>query len=80
MDGARIHELETERLAKSGERIPVVVTAPRMLAPDGRAISVATIFRDLRQRKVTEARQAMLSREVNHRAKMHWPLCRRHCG
>jgi PAS domain S-box-containing protein len=69
MDGARIHELETERLAKSGERIPVVVTAPRMLAPDGRIIGVATIFRDLRQRKVTEARQAMLSREVNHRAK-----------
>jgi PAS domain S-box-containing protein len=69
MDGARIHELETERLAKSGERIPVVVTAPRMLAPDGRVIGVATIFRALRQRKVTEARQAMLSREVNHRAK-----------
>jgi PAS domain S-box-containing protein len=69
MEGARVHEHETMRVAKSGERIPVAVTASRMLAPDGRAIGVAGIFRDLRQRKVAEARQALLSREVDHRAK-----------
>lgn len=69
MGGERVHEHETARMTKSGERIPVAVTASRMLAPNGRAIGVATIFRDLRQRKVAEARQALLSREVNHRAK-----------
>ena len=69
MEGVRVHEHETTRVAKSGERIPVGVTASRMLAPDGRAIGVAGIFRDLRQRKVAEARQALLSREVDHRAK-----------
>ena len=69
MDGARVHEHETARVAKSGERIPVSVTASRMLAPDGRAIGVAAIFRDLRQRKAVEARQALLAREVDHRAK-----------
>ncbi|MGK7871512.1 PAS domain S-box protein [Falsiroseomonas sp. E2-1-a20] len=69
MEGARVHEHETTRVTKSGERIPVAVTASRMLAPSGRAIGVAAIFRDLRQRKAVEARQALLSREVDHRAK-----------
>jgi two-component sensor histidine kinase len=40
-----------------------------MLAPGGRVIGVAAIFRDLRQRKAVEARQALLAREVDHRAK-----------
>ena len=69
MDGVRVHEHETARLTKSGERIPVAVTASRMLAPDGRPIGVAAIFRDLRQRKAIEARQALLAREVDHRSK-----------
>ena len=69
MDGARVHEHETVRVTKSGERIPVSVTASRMLTPDGRVIGVAAIFRDLRQRKAVEARQALLAREVDHRAK-----------
>jgi PAS domain S-box-containing protein len=69
MEGARVHEHETVRVAKSGKRIPVAVTASRMLAPSGRAMGVAGIFRDLRQRKAVEARQALLSREVDHRAK-----------
>ena len=69
MGGARVHEHETVRVAKSGERIPVSVTASRMLAPGGRVIGVAAIFRDLRQRKAVEERQALLAREVDHRAK-----------
>ena len=36
MEGRRVHEHETVRVAKNGERIPVSVTAARMLAPDGR--------------------------------------------
>ena len=69
MEGGRVHEHETVRMTKSGERIAVSVTASRMFTPDGRAIGVAAIFRDLRQRKMTEARQALLAREVDHRAK-----------
>jgi PAS domain S-box-containing protein len=69
MDGERVHEHETARTAKSGERIPVTVTASRMLAADGRVIGVAAIFRDMRQRKAAAERQALLAREVDHRAK-----------
>ncbi|WP_165838789.1 PAS domain-containing protein [Roseicella frigidaeris] len=69
MRGERVHEHETVRVTKSGERIPVTVTASRMLASDGRVIGVAAIFRDMRQRKAAEERQALLAREVDHRAK-----------
>jgi PAS domain S-box-containing protein len=67
--GERVHEHETARVTKSGERIPVTVTASRMRATDGRVIGVAAIFRDMRQRKAAEQRQALLAREVDHRAK-----------
>ena len=69
MEGERVHGHETVRATKSGERIPVTVTASRMLAANGRVIGVAAIFRDMRQRKAAEERQALLAREVNHRAK-----------
>ncbi|MFC7739164.1 PAS domain S-box protein [Roseomonas sp. GCM10028921] len=69
MDGERVHEHETARVTKSGTRVPVTVTSSRMLAADGRVIGVAAIFRDMRQRKAAEERQALLAREVDHRAK-----------
>jgi PAS domain S-box-containing protein len=65
----RVHEHETVRVAKNGERIPVSVTSSRMLGRDGRVLGVATIFRDLRQRRAAEERQALLVRELDHRAK-----------
>jgi PAS domain S-box-containing protein len=55
MEGRRVHEHETARVAKSGERIPVSVTAARMVAPDGRVFGVSAIFRDLRPRRAAEA-------------------------
>jgi PAS domain S-box-containing protein len=67
--GQRVHEYETIRRTKSGEHIPVSVTAARMLASDGRVIGVSGIFRDMRQRKAADERQALLAREVDHRAK-----------
>lgn len=67
--GDRVHQHETVRQTKLGERVAVTVTAARMLASDGRVIGVSAIFHDLRQRKAAEARQTLLAREVDHRAK-----------
>ncbi|MBD0273591.1 MAG: PAS domain S-box protein, partial [Acetobacteraceae bacterium] len=67
MEGRHVHEHETVRVAKGGERIPVSVTAARMLAPDGRAIGVSAIFRDLRPHREAEAalqRQTELLRTI----------------
>jgi PAS domain S-box-containing protein len=69
MDGERVHEHATVRVTKAGERVAVSITASRMLAPDGRILGVAAIFRDMRQRKAAEERQTLLAREVDHRAK-----------
>ena len=55
MEGRRVHEHETVRLAKDGERIPVSVSAARMVAPDGRVFGVSAIFRDLRPSRAAEA-------------------------
>jgi len=69
MNGERVHEYETVRMSKSGERVAVSITASRMLSADGRVLGVAGIFRDMRQRKAAEERQSLLAREVDHRAK-----------
>ena len=69
MDGRRLHQYETVRVAKGGERISVSVTATQMTSPDGRVLGVSGIFRDLRAHKAADARQKLLMREVDHRAK-----------
>jgi PAS domain S-box-containing protein len=69
MSGERVHEHETWRIAKSGERVAVSITASRMVAADGRVLGVSGIFRDMRQRRAAEERQTLLAREVDHRAK-----------
>ena len=45
MAGERVHEHETWRRTKSGERIPVSVTAARMIGSDGRVLGVSGVFR-----------------------------------
>jgi PAS domain S-box-containing protein len=55
MRGERVHAHETWRVGKSGERIPVSVTAARMIGADGRALGVSGIFRDLRAHRKAEA-------------------------
>jgi PAS domain S-box-containing protein len=56
MAGRPVVAHETVRVAKGGERIPVSITATRMLAPDGRVMGVSDIFHDLRPRIRAEAR------------------------
>ncbi|MBX9700998.1 MAG: PAS domain S-box protein, partial [Acetobacteraceae bacterium] len=55
MDGERVHEEEAVRLTLDGTRIPVSITATRMVDAEGRVIGVSGIFRDLRARKAAEA-------------------------
>ena len=59
--GASIVEHETLRRAKSGELIPVSVTATRMLGANGRLLGVSGTFHDLRPRR----RNEMALREAN---------------
>jgi PAS domain S-box-containing protein len=68
MEGHPVQDHETERMTRDGQRIPVSVTASRMVS-DGRVVGVASLFRDLRPRREAEARQQALLREVDHRAK-----------
>ncbi|HYF08002.1 MAG TPA: PAS domain S-box protein [Acetobacteraceae bacterium] len=56
--GDRVVEHETVRVARDGTRIPVMVTATRMVAADGRVIGVSATFRDLRPRREAEAARA----------------------
>ncbi|TCZ66002.1 hybrid sensor histidine kinase/response regulator [Roseicella aquatilis] len=53
--GEAVEEHETVRLAKDGRRVPVAVTAARILGPDGGVIGVSAMFRDITARKQAEA-------------------------
>jgi len=55
MSGRPVVEHETVRVTRSGEAIPVSVTAARMFSSDGHVIGVSAIFRDLRPRALVEA-------------------------
>jgi len=66
MAGRPVVAHETVRVSKDGERIPVSITATRMLAPDGRVIGVSDIFHDLRPRVRADA--ALRESEAQFRA------------
>lgn len=55
MAGHPVVAHETMRLTKAGERVPVSITATRMLTPDRRITGVSGIFHDLRPRVRAEA-------------------------
>lgn len=66
MDGERVHEHETVRQTRNGTRIPVSITAARMVDAAGRVIGVSGIFRDLRARNAAEA--ALARSEARYRS------------
>jgi PAS domain S-box-containing protein len=73
LSGRRVQQHETVRVAKSGERIDVAVTAARMEGDDGHAIGVSAIFQDIRERKRSEA--ALRAREADlRRSEMRYRL------
>lgn len=78
-DSGRISNFETKLRAKSGEKIPVSLSASNLFDPDGEPIGIAGISKDLRpikklERELIKAEKiatlgevgAMLSHEVNN--------------
>ena len=55
MQGQLVQDYDTLRRTKSGDIIPVQITAARMIASDGHILGVSGIFRDQRPRLLAEA-------------------------
>jgi PAS domain S-box-containing protein len=60
---------EDVRVAKSGERIELAITAAPIRAADGSIVGVKATMRDIRTEKAIERRQQLLINELNHRVK-----------
>jgi two-component system CheB/CheR fusion protein len=59
--GETIQELETERVRKDGQRVPVAVTVSPVRDSNGKVVSASVIARDITERK--QAEQAVRDRE-----------------
>jgi PAS domain S-box-containing protein len=59
--GGPIREHETERQRKDGTIVPVSLTASLVVGPGGEVLGVATIARDVTERKAAEAVEARLA-------------------
>jgi len=57
---------ETERLAKDGRRVPVSISASQLRDGDGNIIGVSLIYRDIAERKRTEAEVGRLAAIVEN--------------
>jgi PAS domain S-box-containing protein len=64
--GENVEELETERVRKDGQRIPVALTASPVRDSSGKVVSASVIARDIGERK--RAEQAVQDREERLRA------------
>lgn len=67
--GGRLHAHRTEVIAKSGERIPVSLSAA-VIEDGGKAIGTVGVFTDLRERLGMEARLAAAQEELRSREQM----------
>jgi two-component system, cell cycle sensor histidine kinase and response regulator CckA len=68
--GKAIFDLETERLAKGGRRIPVSLSQSPINDERGVMVGVALIFRDISERKQAQAAQAELEAQLRESQKM----------
>jgi two-component system CheB/CheR fusion protein len=59
--GENVEQLETERVRKDGQRIPVALTVSPVRDPSGKVVSASAIGRDISERK--RAEQALQDRE-----------------
>ena len=55
-------------------------TASRAMRRDGPVVRISGVTVDITERKEAEERQALLAREVDHRARTRWPWCSRSSG
>lgn len=66
--GGPIH-LETVRMSRDGRAVDVAVSASPMYDPQGPFLGVASVMRDITDRKKAELHQRLLIGELNHRVK-----------
>ncbi len=74
--GHQVKHYETERVSKSGDRLPVSVSISPIKDNDGRIVGAAKIVRNISQQKIVEEalrrsleEKAALLQEVHHRVK-----------
>jgi PAS domain S-box-containing protein len=67
--GERIEHYETVRRRKDGSLIDISLTVSPIRTAEGRIVGASKIARDITERKVSEARQVLLARELHHRTK-----------
>ncbi|WP_312166800.1 PAS domain S-box protein [Phenylobacterium sp.] len=67
--GERIPPLETTRLCKNGQELPVSLSVSPVRNADGMIVGASTIARDITERREAEARRELLLREMDHRIK-----------
>ena len=67
--GGSGYEVEKRYRRRDGRVIWVRVTAAPLRDPDGQVRRMMTVVQDITERKAAEERQALLTRELDHRAK-----------
>jgi PAS domain S-box-containing protein len=67
--GERIDHFETVRQRKDGSLIDVSITVSPIRDAGGKIVGASKIVRDIRERKQAQARQELLTREIQHRTK-----------
>ena len=67
--GERVEHYETVRQRKDGSLLDVSLSISPLKDASGRVIGASKIARDITQRKLAEAQQELLAREIHHRTK-----------
>jgi PAS domain S-box-containing protein len=67
--GERVHHYETVRQGKDGGLTDVSLTVSPLKDAAGRVVGASKIARDISDRKQSQARQELLTREIHHRTR-----------
>ena len=67
--GERIDHYETERVTKSGRRLPISLTVSPIEDERGRVVGASAIARDISERRQAEEQRELLLAELSHRVK-----------
>ncbi len=67
--GQRIEHFETVRVRKDGTLVEVSLGVSPLVDVDGVVVGASKIARDIGERKLAQARQELLTREIQHRTK-----------
>lgn len=67
--GERVKHFETVRVRKDGSPVEISLSVSPIKDQNGQLVGVSKIARDITERKQAQARQELLTREINHRTK-----------